>query len=85
MKLNPRLFSCAALFSAALSLPAQSIREISFTTATPAVLDVTDREHAPWWSINSDDKRAARLNTISHLLGQVPYDRLDPDEVPWSL
>ena len=36
MKLNPRLFSCAALFSAALSLPAQSIREISFTTASPA-------------------------------------------------
>lgn len=52
-----------------------------YSQAKDAMFEVTDREHAPWWSINSDDKRAARLNTISHLLSQVPYDRLDPDEV----
>ncbi|MGM1030729.1 MAG: polyphosphate kinase 2 [Actinomycetota bacterium] len=52
-----------------------------YSQAKDAMFDVTDREHAPWWSINSDDKRAARLNTISHLLSQVPYDSLDPDEV----
>jgi len=52
-----------------------------YSQAKDAMFDVTDRAHAPWWSINSDDKRAARLNTIKHLLSQVPYDRLDPDEV----
>jgi polyphosphate kinase 2 len=52
-----------------------------YSQAKDAMFDVTDREGAPWWSINSDDKRAARINTISHLLSQVPYDRLDPEEV----
>jgi len=52
-----------------------------YSQAKDAMFDVTDRQHAPWWSINSDDKRAARLNTISHLLSQIPYDSLDPDDV----
>jgi polyphosphate kinase 2 len=52
-----------------------------YSQAKDAMFEVTDSEHAPWWSINSDDKRAARLNTINHLLSQVPYDRLDPEEV----
>ena len=52
-----------------------------YSEAKDAMLDVTDRQQAPWWTINSDDKRAARLNTISHLLSQIPYDSLDPDEV----
>jgi polyphosphate kinase 2 len=41
----------------------------------------TDTDEAPWWTIESDDKWASRLNTISHLLSQVPYDRLDPEPV----
>jgi polyphosphate kinase 2 len=52
-----------------------------YSSAKDAMFDVTDHEAAPWWTINSDDKRAARINTISHLLSQIPYDRLDPDEV----
>jgi polyphosphate kinase 2 len=52
-----------------------------YSQAKDAMFDVTDHDAAPWWSINSDDKRAARINTISHLLSQVPYDRLDPEEV----
>jgi len=34
---------------------------------------VTDIPEAPWYTIESDDKRAARLNCISHLLEQIPY------------
>ena len=52
-----------------------------YSQAKDAMFDVTDSPHAPWWSINSDDKRAARLNTIDHLLSQVPYQQIDPDEV----
>ncbi|KQO97662.1 polyphosphate kinase 2 [Leifsonia sp. Leaf264] len=52
-----------------------------YSKAKDAMFDVTDTDDAPWWSIDSDDKRAARINTISHLLSQVPYDTIDPDEV----
>jgi polyphosphate kinase 2 len=41
----------------------------------------TDTDDAPWWTVESDDKRASRLNTISHLLSQVPYEHLDPEPV----
>ncbi|KJQ52622.1 polyphosphate kinase 2 [Microbacterium sp. SA39] len=52
-----------------------------YSQAKDAMFDVTDREHAPWWSIDSDDKRASRINTISHLLSQIPYKRLEPEKV----
>jgi polyphosphate kinase len=34
---------------------------------------VTDTETAPWFVVDADDKRRARLNCISHLLSQIPY------------
>jgi polyphosphate kinase 2 len=52
-----------------------------YSEAKDAMFEVTDHDAAPWWTINSDDKKAARLNTINHLLSQIPYDRLDPEEV----
>jgi polyphosphate kinase 2 (PPK2 family) len=41
----------------------------------------TDTAESPWWTIESDDKRAARLNTINHLLESIPYKRLKPEKV----
>lgn len=41
----------------------------------------TDIDEAPWWTIESDDKRASRLNAIHHLLSQIDYDHLEPDPV----
>jgi polyphosphate kinase 2 len=41
----------------------------------------TDLVDSPWWTVESDDKRASRLNVISHLLSQVPYEHLDPEKV----
>jgi polyphosphate kinase 2 len=41
----------------------------------------TNIDEAPWWTIESDDKRASRLNTISHLLSQVPYKSTQPEKV----
>ena len=34
---------------------------------------VTDTQHAPWYCVDSNDKRRARLNLITHLLKQIPY------------
>ena len=36
----------------------------------------TDTPWAPWHVVRSDDKKRARLNVISHLLSQVPYNEL---------
>jgi len=52
-----------------------------YSLAKDAMFAATNSEHAPWWTINSDDKKAARINTINHLLSQVPYDSLDPEPV----
>ena len=40
------------------------------------MLDATDTKHAPWHILHSDDKKRARLNCISHLLSQIPYEKL---------
>jgi polyphosphate kinase 2 len=50
-----------------------------FSRAKDEMFAVTDIPEAPWVTIEADDKRAARLNCITHLLEQVPYkDALPP-------
>ncbi len=39
----------------------------------------TDIKQAPWYVVDADDKRRARLNCIRHLLGQIPYEDLTPE------
>ena len=38
----------------------------------------TDTDMAPWYVVESDDKRAARINCISHLLGTISYTTTPP-------
>jgi polyphosphate kinase 2 len=52
-----------------------------YSRAKDAMFEATDHADAPWWTIESDDKRAARLNTINHLLSQVPYEPRLPEKV----
>jgi polyphosphate kinase 2 len=40
---------------------------------------VTDTKHAPWYVVNSEDKKSARLNVIRHLLSLIPYKDLTPE------
>ena len=44
------------------------------------MISATDSPHAPWWIVPSDDKKAARINCISHILASIPYERVDYDE-----
>ena len=37
--------------------------------------------HAPWHIVDSDDKKRARLNIISHILSQIPYKQIDREKV----
>jgi hypothetical protein len=41
----------------------------------------TDIKQAPWYVVEADDKRAARLNCISHLLSLIPYEDLTPEPI----
>ncbi len=45
-----------------------------YTQAKDKMFQATDSKHAPWFVVNSDDKKTARLNCISHLLSQIPYE-----------
>ena len=57
------------------------VRWEDYSRAKDAMFDATDIDEAPWWTIESDDKRASRLNAIAHLLSSIPYQRLEPDEI----
>lgn len=52
-----------------------------YTKAKEYMFDKTSTESSPWWIIEADDKKKARLNCISHLLGQIPYDVVEHPEV----
>ena len=47
-----------------------------FSRARDMMLEATDRDHAPWYIVRSDDKRRARLNVISHILDTIPYEKI---------
>ncbi|MFQ3585380.1 MAG: polyphosphate kinase 2, partial [Cyanobacteriota bacterium] len=36
---------------------------------------------APWFTVEADDKRRARLNCIHHILSKIPYEDLIPEAV----
>lgn len=48
-------------------------RWYDYSLARDMMLKATDTKEVPWFIIRSDDKKAARLNCISHLLNAIPY------------
>ncbi len=48
-----------------------------YTKAKEIMLERTHIPEAPWWVVQADDKKKARLNCIHHLLGQMPYAETD--------
>ncbi|MFZ0255998.1 MAG: polyphosphate kinase 2, partial [Gammaproteobacteria bacterium] len=49
-------------------------RWYDYSRARDHMLEATDTDYAPWYIVRSDDKRRARLNCLSHLLGLIPYE-----------
>ncbi|MGW7520110.1 polyphosphate kinase 2 [Streptomyces sp. NPDC054796] len=48
----------------------------AYSRAKDEMFAGTDTTEAPWYVIESDDKRSARLNVIAHLLSTVPYQEV---------
>jgi polyphosphate kinase len=51
-----------------------------YTRARDEMFAATDTPWAPWYVARSDQKKRARLNIITHLLGKVPYQQEAPRE-----
>ena len=52
-----------------------------YTRAYDEMFRKTDSKVAPWWVVPSDDKKAARINCLTHFLASIPYERV-PFEKP---
>ena len=63
-----------------MDLEARS-RWVEYSKAKDDMFNATDIEESPWYVVNSDDKRSAHINCISHLLSQVPYQDLTPVKI----
>lgn len=53
-------------------------RWVEYSRAKDTMFVHTDIKQAPWYVVEADDKRRARLNCISHLLSLIPYEDLTP-------
>ncbi|NNE95444.1 MAG: polyphosphate kinase 2 [Acidimicrobiales bacterium] len=56
-------------------------RWADYSRAKDAMFAATDIKQAPWWVVESDNKKIARLNCISHLLTQIPYQEVEHPEI----
>ena len=51
---------------------------VEYSRAKDDMFAATDIKQAPWFVVDGDDKRRARLNCIAHLLSMVPYEDVIP-------
>jgi len=56
-------------------------RWYDYARARDAMFEATDSKWAPWHVARTDDKKRGRLNIITHLLSQIPYEPLKPKKV----
>jgi polyphosphate kinase 2 len=63
-----------------MDLPSRK-RWYDYSRARDIMLEKTDTRFAPWYIVRSDDKRAARLNTIAHVLDAIPHKKVPHDKV----
>jgi hypothetical protein len=56
-------------------------RWFDYAKAKDTMFHYSDTVDSPWWSVDADDKRRARLNCIHHLLSMIPYEEIKPPAV----
>jgi polyphosphate kinase len=54
---------------------------IEYSKAKDDMFAATDLDVSPWYVVNADNKKRARLNCIAHFLRQVPYENMTPVEI----
>ena len=63
-----------------MDLPSRS-RWFQYSRARDMMLEATDTKYAPWFILNSDDKKRARLNCIAHIVDSIPHKKLHRENV----
>src|SRR3954471_122249 len=56
-------------------------RWYDYSRARDEMFQATDTSWAPWYVVNSNDKKRARLNTIRHMLAHIPYEALPREKI----
>jgi polyphosphate kinase 2 len=54
---------------------------VEYSMAKDRMLAKTDTKSAPWFVVDADNKKTARLNCIAHILKSVPYQTLGPTQL----
>lgn len=54
---------------------------VEYSKAKDEMFAYTDIKQAPWYVVNADNKKKARLNTINHLLSLIQYKDLTPEPI----
>jgi polyphosphate kinase 2 len=54
---------------------------VDYSEAKDKMFAVCDIKEAPWYVVETDNKRSAHLNLISHFLSQIPYDAVPQTEI----
>ncbi len=54
---------------------------VEYSKAKDEMFNYTDIKQAPWYVVNADDKKKARLNCIAHLLSMIEYEDLTPEPI----
>jgi len=52
-----------------------------YSRAKDEMFAITDTKQNPWWVVNAENKKCARLNVIHHLLSLIPYKDLTPERI----
>jgi polyphosphate kinase 2 len=55
-------------------------RWYDYSRARDAIFAATDTDESPWFVVDANDQRRARLNCISHLLSMIPYEEIPRDK-----
>ena len=56
-------------------------RWLDYSKAKDRMMEYTDTKQSPWYVVPSDDKKRSRLNCISHILSQIPYEDALPEPI----
>jgi polyphosphate kinase 2 len=56
-------------------------RWVEYSKAKDQMFAYTDIKQAPWFVVRADNKKRARLNCITHLLGRIPYEDITPPPI----
>jgi polyphosphate kinase 2 len=56
-------------------------RWYDYSRARDEMFQASDTSWAPWYVVHSDNKRRARLNTLTHILSKIPYEELKRPKV----